>query len=92
MRIVLQYLDQLRIVTLKTLPQFADRIVTTFEELVEAITTWQEQDHHADGTHDVIHINEQSAAAAARSGAITLYWNGTNLKYVKPDGSTGNVV
>lgn len=91
MRILLRWLDQLRRTTVAGLPQFCSALVATLEDITAAIKTWQELDHNADGTHAVIHLREQDAAAAARAGHIGLYWDGTDLKTVKPDGTVETV-
>lgn len=92
MRLLLSWIDQFRRITVENLPSVAAAIVSQFEEIVGAANTWGASDHNQDGTHAAVHFKTQTTTPAATVGAITLYWDGTNLKYLKPDGTTGNVV
>ncbi len=40
----------------------------------------------------MIRIGGTVTAPEPVAGMLVTYWDGTNLKYVKPDGSTGNIV
>lgn len=92
MRLLLSWIDQFRRITVKNLPSVASALVSQFEEIVGAANTWAAVDHNSDGTHAAVKFSAETTAPAATVGAITLYWDGTNLKYLKPDGTTGNVV
>lgn len=92
MRIVLTWIDQLRRTTVEQLPAFAAALVAQLTEIAAAANTWAAVDHNGDGTHEVIHLGGTTTTPAATTGRITLWWDGTNLKYLKPDGTTGNVV
>lgn len=92
MRLILTWIDQLRRTTVEQLPAFCSALVSQFEEIVAIANKWAEHDHNSDGTHQVIRIGGQDITPASTTGRITLYWDGTNLKYIKPDGTTGNVV
>lgn len=91
MRIILSWLDQLRKTTIDGLPSFCSAIVSQFEEIVGAANQWASIDHNPDGTHDVVH-HAVTTEPNATSGALSTWWDGTNLKYKKPDGTTGNIV
>ena len=92
MRIILRWLDQLRRTTAEQLPSFCSALVAQLEEIAAACTAWAEEDHNSDGTHRVVKIGGTTTTPSATTGRITLYWDGTNLKYLKPDGTTGNIV
>lgn len=85
-------MDQLRQITAKNLPSTGAALVAQFEEIATAANTWANSDHNPDGTHKVVRIGLTTTTPAATTGRITLWWDGTNLKYKKPDGTTGNVV
>jgi hypothetical protein len=91
MRIVLQWLDQLRRTTAEQLPAFAAALVSQFEELAAAANTWAAIDHNTDGTHEVVRLGGTSSTPEPTLGRITLYWDGADLKTVKPDGTVGTV-
>lgn len=92
MRLLLTWIDQLRRTTADQLPSFCSALVSQLQEIVFAANAWAAKDHNDDGTHQVVRIGGTTAAAEATASRITLYWDGTNLKYVKPDGTTGNIV
>ena len=92
MRMLLSWIDQFRRITTQNLASAAAAIVSQFEEVVGAANTWAAVDHNDDGTHEVVRIGLTTTTPAATAGRITLWWDGTNLKYEKPDGTTGNVV
>jgi len=92
MRLLLTWIDQFRRITVDNLPSVAAALVSQFQEIVFAANTWAQKDHNDDGTHNTVRIGGTTAAAEATVGRISLYWDGTNLKYVKPDGTTGNIV
>ncbi len=92
MRLLLSWIDQFRRITVQNLPSVAAALVSQFEEVVNAANAWAEEDHNTTGTHGAVKFSEQSPAPAALAGHLVVYWDGTNLKYVKPDGSTGNIV
>lgn len=92
MRLLLSWIDQLRRTTVDGLPAFCAGVVAQFEEIVNAANTWGQKDHNDDGTHQVVRIGGSTGTPAVTAGRITLWWDGTNLKYEKPDGTTGNVV
>lgn len=91
MRLVLTWIDQLRRTTVEGLPAFCSALVSQLQEITNTANAWAATDHTADGTHAVVRFDQQSAPEAT-SGAMSVYWDGTNLKYVKPDGTTGNIV
>lgn len=92
MRIILTWIDQLRRTTVEGLPSFCSALVSQLQEMAAAANAWAQKDHNDDGTHFVVRIGGTTAAPDATSGRISLYWDGTNLKYIKPDGTTGNIV
>lgn len=96
MRIILSWLDHLRRTTVERLPAFCSALVSQFEELAAAVNTWGQADHNGDGTHYVVRIgqlpNDARPARAANADQILLRWDGVNLIYEKPDGTTGIVV
>ena len=61
-------------------------------EIAAAANAWAEEDHNPDGTHQVVRIGGTSTAPAATANRVSLYWDGTNLIAVKPDGTTATVV
>lgn len=91
MRLLLSWIDQFRRITVENLPSVSAALVSQFEEVVNAANTWAAVDHTSDGHHGVTRFAVQDPPAALASH-IVVYWDGTNLKYVKPDGSTGNIV
>lgn len=92
MRIILSWIDQLRRTTVEGLPSFCSALVSQFQDLAAAANTWAQRDHNDDGTHYVVRIGGTSSAPDATASRLTIYWDGTNLKYIKPDGTTGNIV
>lgn len=92
MRIILSWLDQLRRTTVQGLPSFCAALVSQLEEIAAAANTWAAVDHNSAGTHGVVKFSQQASAPDALTSHLEVYWDGTNLKYVKPDGSTGNIV
>jgi hypothetical protein len=92
MRVILTWLDQLRRTTVQGLPAFCAALVAQLEEIAAATNTWGAVDHESDGTHAAVRFTSVDATPEPTATAITLYWDGTNLKYLKPDGTTGNVV
>lgn len=92
MRIILTWIDQLRRTTVEGLPSFCAALVSQLQEIAAAANAWAGKDHNDDGTHQVVRIGGTTEAPAATASRISLYWDGTNLKYVKPDGTTGNIV
>lgn len=92
MRVILSWIDQLRRTTVDGLPQFCSALVSQFQEVAAAANAWARKDHNDDGTHNVVRIGGTSKAPDATVGRIQLYWDGTNLKWMKPDGTTGNIV
>jgi hypothetical protein len=91
MRLVLRWIDHLRRTTADGLPAFCAALVAQLQETINTINKWAENDHNGDGTHALVRFKQETAPAAT-SLTITVYWDGTNLKYVKPDGTTGNIV
>lgn len=91
MRLLLTWLDQLRRLTADNLAGFASAVVSQFEEIVGAANTWAQVDHNEDGTHEVVRVGGTTTTPAATVGRITLYWDGTDLKTVKPDGTVQTV-
>jgi hypothetical protein len=92
LRIVLRWIDQLRRTTVDQLPAFCAAVVAQFQEIAAAANAWAAMDHNSDGTHQVVKIGGHDTTPEATVGRLTVYWDGTNLKYVKPDGTTGNIV
>jgi hypothetical protein len=92
MRVILAWLDQLRRTTVNQLPAFCSALVSQLEGIAAAANTWAQKDHNDDGTHNVIRIGGTTTAPDPVAGKLVTYWDGTNYKYVKPDGSTGNIV
>lgn len=92
MRLLLSWLDQLRRTTVEGLPSFCSALVSQFEEVVNAANAWAAEDHNSAGTHAVVKWKAQTTTPAALAGHLVTYWDGTNLKYIKPDGTTGNIV
>jgi hypothetical protein len=92
MRIILSWLDHLRRTTADGLPQFCSALVSQFQDIAAAANVWAQKDHNDDGTHQVVRIGGTRAAPDATPARISLYWDGVNLKWVKPDGSTGTIV
>jgi len=92
MRLLLTWIDQLRRTTAEGLPSFCAALVSQLQEIVFAANAWAAHDHNDDGTHHVVRIGGTESDPEATTGRITLWWDGTNLKYKKPDGTTGNVV
>lgn len=85
MRMVLTWLDQLRRTTVEQLPAFCAALVAQAQEIAAAANQWAATDHNGDGTHSEIHLGPIGSQ-------ITLAWDGTNLTYEKPDGTTGTIV
>ena len=92
MRLLLSWIDQFRRITVENLPSVASALVSQFEEVVNAANAWASEDHDPTGVHTVVKFKAQTTAPSALAGHRVTYWDGTNLKYVKPDGSTGNIV
>ena len=92
MRVILSWIDQLRRTTVEGLPSFCSALVSQLQEIAASANAWAQKDHNDDGTHLVVRIGGTTTAPPATSGRISLYWDGTNLKYIKPDGTTGNIV
>jgi len=94
MRLILAWIDQLRHTTAEQLQSFTAALVSQLQEITIAANVWAQKDHHDDGTHEVVRIGLHTAtsAPAATPDRISLYWNGTNLVWKKPDGTTGNLV
>jgi len=92
MRLILTWIDQLRRTTTEQLPSFCSALVSQLQEIVAAANAWAGKDHGDDGTHKTVRIGGTTAAPEATVGRISLYWDGTNLKYLKPDGTSGNIV
>lgn len=92
MRLVLTWIDQLRRTTAERLPAFCNALVAQLQEIINTANKWAANDHNGDGTHLVVRIGGTTIAPEATTGRISLYWDGTNLKWVKPDGTTGNLV
>lgn len=91
MRLILRWLDVLKRTTVDELPAFCAALTSTFQEVVEAANAWAQADHTPDGTHAAVRFTE-SDTPTTTTGAISVYWDGTNLKYLKPDGTSGNIV
>ncbi len=91
MRLILTWIDQLRRTTVEGLPSFCSALVSQLQEIAAAANAWAESDHNSSGNHAVVKY-AQSTAPSALAGHLVTYWDGTNLKYVKPDGTTGNIV
>lgn len=92
MRLLLSWIDQFRRITVENLSSVANAIVSQFQEITEAANAWAAEDHNTDGNHTVVKFKAQTTVPSALAGHLVTYWDGTNLKYVKPDGSTGNIV
>ena len=92
MRILLTWIDQLRRTTVEGLPSFCAALVSQLQEMAAAANTWAGVDHDPTGVHTVVKFKAQTTVPSALAGHLVTYWDGTNLKYVKPDGSTGNIV
>lgn len=92
MRLILTWIDQLRTASADTLTVFCGALVAQLQEITATANAWGAVDHNTDGTHQVVRIGGTTSAPAATASRISLYWDGTNLKYVKPDGTTGNIV
>lgn len=92
MRLLLSWIDQFRRITVENLASVAAAIVSQFEEVVNAANAWAGEDHDPTGVHAVVKFKAQTAIPPAVAGHLVTYWDGTNYKYVKPDGSTGNIV
>lgn len=92
MRLLLSWIDQLRRITAENLASVSSALVSQFEEIVTAANAWAGEDHDPTGVHTVVKFKAQSTTPPALAGHLVTYWDGTNLKYVKPDGSTGNIV
>lgn len=91
MRLLLSWLDQLRRTTVDGLPSFCSALVSQLEEIVNAANAWAGEDHNSAGTHAVVKFKEETTPTAL-AGHLVTYWDGTNLVYIKPDGTTGNIV
>jgi len=91
MRMVLRWIDQLRRTTVENLPAFCAALVSQLTEMTEAANSWAATDHNPDGSHAAVRFKEETSPGVS-TGAITVYWDGTNLKYLKPDGTSGNIV
>lgn len=85
MRLILSRSDQLKRTTPEQLPAYADAVLSQFEEVAAAANQWAGSDHNNDGTHSAIFLGTPG-------NQILLEWDGTNLTYTKPDGTTGNIV
>lgn len=92
MRVILANRDQLRRTTPEQLPSYCEAVLGQFEQIAAAANAWAEQDHNSDGSHALVRIGETAGVPKATVGALTVYWDGTNLKWMKPDGTTGNLV
>lgn len=91
MRIILTWIDQLRRTTVEGLPSFCSALVSQLQEMAAAANAWADSDHNTTGTHGVVKYSTRTAPAAL-AGHLVTYWDGTNLKWIKPDGTTGNIV
>ncbi len=91
MRIILSWLDQLRTTTVERLPEYCNALVSQLEEMAAAANAWAETDHNSEGTHAAVQLSEHSAAPSARASHLVLYFDGTDLKVVRPDGTSGTV-
>lgn len=92
MRVVLTNTDQLRRTTVDGLPAYCAAVLRQFEEVAAATNAWADEDHDDTGAHLVLHVQASPTVPTARANHLVIYWDGTNLKYVKPDGSTGNLI
>jgi len=92
MRILLTWIDQLRVASVETLPSFCAALVAQFTDLAAAANTWAAKDHNTDGTHYVVRVGGTTTDPAATLGQITIYTtDGTTLKVVKADGTIGTI-
>jgi hypothetical protein len=85
MRVQLTRADQLRRTTPEQLPSYCDAVLSQFQEIESAVNAWADLDHNSDGSHSTIRLG-------APGQQIVLDWDGTNLTWTKPDGTTGNLV
>ena len=85
MRVQLSRRDQLRRTTPEQLPSYSAAVLAQFEEIEAATNAWADENHNSDGSHSVIRLGNPSSQ-------LTLTWDGTNLTWTKPDGTTGNLV
>lgn len=92
MRVLVSSSDQLRRTTPDQLPAYCDAVLRQFQEIASATNAWADEDHDDTGVHLVMHIKQSAMTPDALPGHLVIYWDGTNLKYVKPDGATGNIV
>lgn len=92
MRLILTWIDQLRRTTAEQLPAFCAALVAQLQEIIFAANAWADHDHNTDGSHAVIQFTEETNTPTAVATAIKVWYDGTNLKYLKPDGTTGNIV
>lgn len=91
MRLLLSWLDQLRLTTVERLPSFCSALVSQLEEIVATANTWANKDHNDDGTHYVVRVGGTTTTPDAMLGRITIYSSGNDLKVVWPDGTVKTV-
>jgi hypothetical protein len=90
-RLILVWIDQLRRTTPEGLPAFCSALVSELQQLVAAANQWASRDHTPTGTHDRVTLVARDSAPAQTNGAITIYADGSTLKVVRADGTTGTI-
>lgn len=91
MRLVLRWIDRLRTVTAEGLPAFAGALSAQLEEMVATANLWAAQDHTPDGTHQQVTLMASESTPMPVRGGLVLYFDGTDLKVVRANGTTGTV-
>lgn len=93
MRIILTRIDILRRTAIRELAGFCDALVSQFQDIAAAANSWAAMDHNDDGTHGVVRIGITGTTVAPSpiANRMSLYYDGTDLKVVRPDGTTGTV-
>lgn len=92
MRIILTWIDQLRLTTVEGLPSFCAALVSQLQEMAASANTWANKDHNSDGTHNVVRVGGTDTAPAATASRITIYTtDGATLKVVLADGTIGTI-
>lgn len=83
--------DQLRRTTAEQLPAYADAVLSQFKEVAASINTFGQRDHAFDGAHAAVEFRPQPTPFP-RPGSLVVWWDGINLHYIKPDGTTGTIL
>lgn len=91
MRLVLRWIDLLRRTTPEGLPAFCGALVAQLEEMVATANLWAARDHEPSGAHAQVTLMASESTPMPVTGGLVLYFDGTNLKVVRSDGTTGTV-